>query len=74
MRNTHSLLIGVLLASAGNAIAAQDNREGTESDLDYYKFGIGLINASEKLGYVKVSLSAWADEQSVRVIGSQEAL
>ncbi|NWD82753.1 DUF1120 domain-containing protein [Pseudomonas reactans] len=137
MRNTRSLLIGVLLASAGNAIAAssvdltvkgsitpsactpllssggvadfgkisvkdlrpdkptylpiqpmqmtvtceaatliaiaaQDNREGTESDLDYYKFGIGLTNASEKLGYVTISLSAMVDEQRVRVIGSQD--
>ena len=55
------------------AIAAKDNREGSESDLDYYKFGLGLINSSEKLGYHTLSLSApMADDVYVRGIGSRD--
>lgn len=37
------------------ALAAKDNREGTESSLDYYNFGLGLINGSEKLGYLELA-------------------
>ncbi|MBC2381893.1 DUF1120 domain-containing protein [Pseudomonas sp. WS 5106] len=55
------------------AIAAQDNREGTESSLDYYNFGLGLINGSEKLGYAMLYMSGpIADGVNVRAIGSQD--
>lgn len=55
------------------AIAAQDNREGTESSLDFYNFGLGLINGSEKLGYLTISMSGpTGDGVSVRAIGSQD--
>lgn len=37
------------------ALEAKDNREGTESSGDYYNFGLGLINGTEKLGYLTIS-------------------
>lgn len=55
------------------AIAAKDNREGSESNLDYYNFGLGLINGSEKLGYFSLSLSGpMADDVYVRGVGSRD--
>lgn len=55
------------------AIAAKDNREGSESNLDYYNFGLGLINGSEKLGYHTLALSGpMADDVYVRGIGSRD--
>ncbi|WP_411381077.1 DUF1120 domain-containing protein [Pseudomonas sp. MPB26] len=55
------------------AIAAKDNRENTESSMDYYNFGIGLINGSEKLGYVTISPSnSIADGATVRSVGSRD--
>lgn len=37
------------------ALEAKDNREGTESSNDYYNFGLGLINGTERLGYLTIS-------------------
>ncbi|PIB41519.1 hypothetical protein AOA57_26745 [Pseudomonas sp. 2588-5] len=37
------------------ALEAKDNREGTESSNDYYNFGLGLINGTERLGYLTLS-------------------
>ncbi|MGY2412020.1 DUF1120 domain-containing protein [Pseudomonas pergaminensis] len=38
------------------ALEAKDNREGTEyGGDDFYKFGLGLINGTEKLGYLNIS-------------------
>ncbi|WP_426128263.1 DUF1120 domain-containing protein [Pseudomonas sp. DWP1b1] len=55
------------------AIAAKDNREGSESNLDYYNFGLGMINGSEKLGYLTLAMSGpVADEVNVRAIGSRD--
>lgn len=55
------------------AIAAKDNRAGSESMFDWYNFGLGLINGSEKLGYLTVSVSGpMADDINVRTIGSQD--
>lgn len=55
------------------AIASKDNREGSESISDYYNFGLGLINGSEKLGYLAVGVSsAMADGVNVRPIGSRD--
>lgn len=55
------------------AIAPTDNREGSESDLDYYNFGIGMINGSEKLGYLTAALfNRMADGVPVSVIGSRD--
>ena len=53
------------------ALTVKDNREGSESDNDYFKFGLGLINGSEKLGYLTASVgAALADDVYVRGIGS----
>lgn len=55
------------------AIESKDNREGTESSNDYYNFGLGLINGSEKLGWLWVSMSGpVADGVNVRAIGSRD--
>ena len=55
------------------AIASKDNREGSESSTDYYNFGLGLINGSEKLGYLTVGASRpMADGVNVRAIGSRD--
>lgn len=55
------------------AIASKDNRENTESSTDYYNFGIGLINGSEKLGYLTISTSnPIADGATVRGVGSRD--
>ncbi|OPA92762.1 hypothetical protein BFW87_16680 [Pseudomonas fluorescens] len=55
------------------ALAAKDNREGTESSLDYYNFGLGLINGSEKLGYLEVaSMYNQADGVRATTIGSRD--
>lgn len=55
------------------ALAAKDNREGTESSGDYYNFGLGLINGSEKLGYLMFSMSGLqADGVAARAIGSRD--
>lgn len=37
------------------ALETKDNREGTESFHDNYKFGLGLINGTEKLGFLAIS-------------------
>lgn len=55
------------------AIAAKDNREGSDSYGDYSTFGLGLINGSEKLGFLKISPSkTYADGIYVRTIGSRD--
>lgn len=55
------------------ALATKDNREGSESSLDYYNFGLGLINGSEKLGYLTVAMTGpVADDVAVRAIGSRD--
>lgn len=55
------------------AIAVKDNREGTESSADYYNFGLGLNNGSEKIGYLTMMLSGpMADDVYVRGIGSRD--
>lgn len=56
------------------AIESKDNREGSEYNIDYYNFGLGLINGSEKLGWVGVAMSGpVADGVSVRAIGSRDS-
>lgn len=56
------------------AIESKDNRAGTESSPDYYNFGLGLINGSEKLGYLTLDIRGpVADDANVRAIGSRDA-
>ncbi|WP_339417682.1 MULTISPECIES: DUF1120 domain-containing protein [unclassified Pseudomonas] len=55
------------------AIAATDNREGSDAQYDYYTFGLGMINGSEKLGFLTISTSNLiADGMPVRAIGSRD--
>ncbi|MGU9855964.1 DUF1120 domain-containing protein [Pseudomonas sp. LF245] len=55
------------------AIAVKDNREGTESSLDYYNFGLGLNNGSEKIGYLTMGLTGpMADDVYVHGIASRD--
>jgi hypothetical protein len=55
------------------AIAAKDNREGSDFNNDYTEFGLGLINASEKLGGMELFLrTPLADGVPVRIIGSAD--
>ncbi|MCS4246939.1 DUF1120 domain-containing protein [Pseudomonas sp. BIGb0164] len=58
-------------ASTLFAVALKDNRAGSESNQDYYNFGLGLINDTEKLGYFTVAMSGpVADDVNVRGIAS----
>lgn len=58
-------------ASTLFAVALKDNRAGSESNQDYYNFGLGLINGTEKLGYFTVAMSGpVADDVNVRGIAS----
>lgn len=53
------------------AIEPHDNRAGSSSDEVPSRFGLGLINGSEKLGFLEVWLSApSADGNAGRLIGS----
>lgn len=55
------------------AIAAKDNREGSDSYGDYSTFGLGLINDSEKLGFLRISPSkTYADGIYLATIGSRD--
>ncbi|MGU3309465.1 DUF1120 domain-containing protein [Pseudomonas sp. M5A4_2d] len=38
------------------ALEAKDNREGSDLNNDYLEFGLGLINDTEKLGYMSLKL------------------
>ena len=55
------------------ALAAKDNREGTESSFDFYNFGLGFINGSEKLGYLTIAtFYNQADGVRATTIGSRD--
>ncbi|AKS06230.1 DUF1120 domain-containing protein [Pseudomonas trivialis] len=55
------------------AIAAKDNREGSDSYNDYLTFGLGLINGSEKLGFLSISpTNTSVDGRYARTIGSRD--
>ncbi|MGY2230801.1 DUF1120 domain-containing protein [Pseudomonas tolaasii] len=58
-------------ASTLFAVAVKDNRAGSESSQDFYNFGLGLINGTEKLGYFTVTMSGpMADDVNMRGIAS----
>ncbi|MBC3300740.1 DUF1120 domain-containing protein [Pseudomonas sp. SWRI18] len=55
------------------AIEPQDNRPGSSSDDDPTRFGLGLINGTEKLGFLEMSLSSiLADGVAGRGIASAD--
>lgn len=55
------------------AIEPQDNRAGSSSDNDPSRFGLGLVNGTEKLGFVEMWLSSLlADGVVGRPIGSTD--
>lgn len=55
------------------AIASRDNREGSEYSNDYYNFGLGLINGTEKLGYLMIHpTNLTVDGVARRSIGSRD--
>lgn len=55
------------------AIEPKDNREGSSFDNVPGRFGLGLINGNEKLGFLEMWLTApLADGVVVRAIGSQD--
>lgn len=55
------------------AIEPQDNRTGSSSDPVASRFGLGLINGNEKLGFLEMWLSApLADNVAGRIIASTD--
>lgn len=55
------------------AIEPQDNRAGSSSDNIPSRFGLGLINGAEKLGFLEMWLEApLADGVAGRIIGSTD--
>ncbi|TFY90178.1 DUF1120 domain-containing protein [Pseudomonas nabeulensis] len=55
------------------ALEAKDNREGSDYNNDSSEFGLGLINGTEKLGAMTLTLQTpVADGVSTRTIGSED--
>ncbi|NVZ68978.1 DUF1120 domain-containing protein [Pseudomonas costantinii] len=55
------------------ALEGKDNREGSDFNNDFMEFGLGLVNGTEKLGAMTLSLQTpVADGVTARTIGSDD--
>ena len=55
------------------ALEPKDNREGSDYNNDFMQFGLGLINGTEKLGAMEVSLwNSVADSVVAGTVGSED--